>query len=119
MSLCDSCFAPGACCKRINFKTGSKTASFWADESVEDQLRAIMHADDAARPFPFVVLEMGERYTDPESGREYVAPTFTCSNLTPEGRCGDYENRPWLCRDFEPAMDALCVHYQGAEGGTL
>lgn len=36
---------------------------------------------------------------------------WSCKNLTPEGRCGDYENRPELCRTYEPGQDLLCVEY--------
>lgn len=35
----------------------------------------------------------------------------------PDGRCGDYENRPALCRSFEPQSEALCVHFNGSEAG--
>jgi len=47
-----------------------------------------------------------------ESGRW----SYWCPNLSREGRCLDYENRPVTCRIFEPASDPLCVHYNGAEG---
>lgn len=30
-----------------------------------------------------------------------------CSRQLPDGRCGDYENRPQVCRDFK--ADAFCV----------
>lgn len=30
-----------------------------------------------------------------------------CVNLMEDGRCGDYENRPQVCRGFKP--DELCV----------
>jgi Fe-S-cluster containining protein len=29
-----------------------------------------------------------------------------CPNLLPDGRCGDYENRPEVCRSFKP--DEIC-----------
>lgn len=34
---------------------------------------------------------------------------FWCPELTREGRCGDYPNRPDLCRSYEPMSDRLCV----------
>jgi Fe-S-cluster containining protein len=34
-----------------------------------------------------------------------------CFNLTPAGRCGDYENRPALCHTFQPASDPLCAMF--------
>ena len=33
----------------------------------------------------------------------------SCDNLGPDGLCRDYENRPDLCRKFEPGTDALCI----------
>ena len=35
-----------------------------------------------------------------------------CVNLTSEGRCGDYDHRPALCRDFEPGQNSLCVKWE-------
>lgn len=33
-----------------------------------------------------------------------------CPNLHPvTGRCTDYDNRPDLCRDYEPGQDPLCI----------
>ncbi len=29
-----------------------------------------------------------------------------CQKLLPSGKCGDYENRPYVCRDFQ--ADYLC-----------
>lgn len=38
-----------------------------------------------------------------------------CTNLLPSGRCGDYENRPEVCRIFVAGSDPLCVHYWAAD----
>lgn len=122
-SLCDQCFAPGACCRRLNFYGGSPAIdggnekTYWLDEPIEPQLRAGM-GNDVYRPIPFEVFEIKERFIDEETKRPYGKITFSCRNLLPNGRCGDYENRPWLCRVFEPAGDHLCVHYKGAEAGA-
>lgn len=32
---------------------------------------------------------------------------ITCQKQLPDGRCGDYENRPQVCRDFK--ADDFCV----------
>jgi Fe-S-cluster containining protein len=32
-----------------------------------------------------------------------------CPKLTRDGRCGDYENRPKLCRDYQAGDDRLCA----------
>lgn len=116
-SLCDSCFAPGYCCRRLNFFGGKGEQTYWLDEPIEPQLRSGM-SKDTDRPVPFRIAKVREQYTDKESGRPYGHVDFSCVNLTPEGRCGDYENRPWLCRHFEPASGNICVHYKGAEAGA-
>jgi Fe-S-cluster containining protein len=72
---------------------------------------------EEAGQLPFVPLEVWGRWIDEESGRTYSAYWYRCSNLLPNGRCGDYDNRPGLCRSFEPASDPLCVHWRGAESG--
>lgn len=115
MSLCDGCFAPGQCCRRIRFYGGGELA-FDLSEPIEDQIRSRMHADDADRLMPFRPVGEARNVRVVESTRT-GSFTFTCVNLQPSGRCGDYENRPWLCRVFEPGSDALCVHYRGSEGG--
>lgn len=36
---------------------------------------------------------------------------FNCDRLGADGRCTDYENRPFTCRDFKPGTDRLCAEY--------
>jgi len=36
---------------------------------------------------------------------------FDCTKLGADGRCMDYENRPELCRVYQPQEDALCAEY--------
>jgi len=45
----------------------------------------------------------------PEVVNEHGYWIFNCPVLGPDGRCGDYENRPATCRSYEPGVDALCV----------
>ncbi|WP_435018499.1 YkgJ family cysteine cluster protein [Tundrisphaera sp. TA3] len=115
MSLCDNCYSPGSCCKSLrliseNPETGELyPRTFWDDSSIDEQTK------DWAN-FPFTPNEKLNTYTEEGSGRTYSEWNYNCRNLLPSGRCGDYENRPELCRIYEPASDGLCVHYQGAEG---
>ena len=37
---------------------------------------------------------------------------YSCPILTPDGRCGDYENRPSLCASYRPGQDGLCAIYR-------
>jgi Fe-S-cluster containining protein len=45
-------------------------------------------------------------------GKKYANYKVSCPELLPHGRCGIYEHRPQLCKDYAPASDALCVYYQ-------
>lgn len=51
----------------------------------------------------------------PEPGaRGAWAWRFSCPKLGADGRCTIYDDRPDLCRTYEPMSDGLCVHYQGS-----
>lgn len=91
------------------FGDSGQECSYWDDTSIEEQTKHFPQ-------WPFIPNEKKDTYTDAESGRTYSTWSFNCKNLLPNGRCGDYENRPDLCRRFEPASGPLCVHYMGAEG---
>ena len=115
MSLCDRCFAPGQCCKRITLLSADDTPlSTWVGEG------------EAAKQMvkvglPFEPLEHGPIFKtaddDPDDpAREFTVWSWRCPRLQPDGRCGDYENRPDLCRRFEPASNLLCVHWSGEAG---
>lgn len=93
-SLCDKCYAPGQCCKALAL-VGS--AGPLSGEEARVQI--------ALQELPFKEHLQGN-----------AAGLFYCTKLQPDGRCGDYENRPYLCREFEPGADPLCVHWRGAEG---
>ena len=67
-------------------------------------------SDRESRPMPFVPWQR-VRTADDEFWR------WRCTELTADGRCGIYENRPRACQVFEPASDPLCVHWRGAESG--
>lgn len=98
MSLCDSCYAPGQCCKGFVLNGGSV-----GEGSSEEELSIFLDERDLGMLVPFKHNDEGSWH-------------FNCSNLQQDGRCGDYENRPPMCKDMEPASDKLCVHWQGAEG---
>jgi Fe-S-cluster containining protein len=116
MSLCDQCFAPGQCCKSLNLidPHTREAVSTWAgDGEAAAQMKLFgLPFEVADTHGPWIADETSER-----PGKEYVIHRWRCPLLNPDGRCGDYENRPTLCRSFEPALDRLCVHYHGAEAG--
>lgn len=100
MSLCGRCVAPGSCCR-----------SFVLNIDGQDKMTALevmgklATAHQGPEPYnlglPFLPL------FKQESGFWKV----WCPNLGRDGRCLDYDNRPETCRQFEPASDALCIHY--------
>lgn len=101
MSLCETCRAPGACCSGFGLNITFK-ADGWMEQAAIDM---------AERGLPFVPIapifgDGGMRL--PEG---HVPVRFRCTLLGSDGRCGDYENRPDLCRHYEPASDPLCAEY--------
>lgn len=109
MSACDSCKQPGACCHGIHLNGGGGRVSFWANEP-----RLAVLTRMAELWLPFVPTEEATRNTDPESDKEFVTYLYDCTMLGPDGRCTIYEDRPQLCRDYQPKSDALCVMYEEA-----
>lgn len=61
----------------------------------------------AAKSLDFVP-RIDETHRDQESGEEYVSVRFDCPHVTAVGRCGIYQTRPKLCRQFVPMEDQLC-----------
>lgn len=97
-SLCDVCTNPGHCCRHFGM-------SLW--ETTIEGAEALFKDRD----YPFQVLAIDGPWTDEESGREYGR--FSCSCPKNEaGRCTIYEDRPALCREYEPASDRLCVFHR-------
>lgn len=105
MSACDTCPKPGSCCKGFTLNNGTNSPSF---REVDWMSSGLVYAK--RHGLPFVPLETYES-TAERTDAGYVGIRWTCKNLTPEGRCGDYENRPNLCRIYEPGSDRLCAVY--------
>lgn len=117
MSLCDRCFAPGQCCRNITLTTAGQPIAVWDNVDPQQGL-----ADQTGiMGLPFEPLERLGQWTATEgadAGSTYSTWRWSCPKLLPSGRCGIYEERPDVCRNFEPATsDRLCVHYMGAESG--
>ena len=109
MSLCEKCYSPGACCKRLNLTLSNGThLTVWDDTDPT----AYLHANF---DLPFVALSKQSTWTD-ENGRDYSSWHWSCPRLGADGRCSQYKDRPRLCRDFEPRSDRLCVMYSGESG---
>lgn len=111
MSVCDSCRRPGHCCTWIYIQGREYDGKVWeGDDWKEISMRGLNEA--MGQDHPFEPLEYRQI---PAEMRECFTPYgyvyWSCKNLTPEGRCGDYENRPQLCRNYEPKQDALCIEH--------
>lgn len=122
---CSDCWQPGECCRRIRFfgggemQTAGENEVLWRDSMpIDDQIRQYRELADEERPQPFNLVSKGVELLGTDGTRRFTG-TFTCRNLLANGRCGDYENRPELCRDqFAPAKGfTTCIHYLPQEGG--
>lgn len=106
MSLCDTCHTPGNCCKKFALSHGVKQETLrqpnWK-QLVTD--RMILQGVPFFKPVERVIIC--------QDTRKLADIIFTCTLLTEEGRCGDYENRPSACVDYQPKSDSLCVYYEG------
>lgn len=116
MSLCDSCYAPGQCCRDLSLFSEGHPVTVWADEDAAARLSEKIGAHW------FVPVAASGEYVVPvdaleDAGRTYRTHRWGCRALGPDGRCTVYDDRPQLCRDFAPGSDPLCVHWQGAESG--
>ena len=90
--LCDSCRAPGACCRALTLM--GDDGPLGPDRS-SLELTALM----ALSWLPFAPLL---RHTD-------GVMVFWCSNLRRDGRCADYGHRPSLCRDYAEGSGVICA----------
>lgn len=119
MSMCDRCFMPGACCKRMRISSRHEDGAFYPVVVWDDAPPG--KAREAARDMglPFQPIEKSETWTDEESGRTYSTWDYKCPKLGADGRCTIYEDRPQLCRSYAPRSDQLCVHFHALEGVDL
>jgi Fe-S-cluster containining protein len=105
MSACDTCPKPGACCTDFHLNIGSFPKDTWKEDAQEKLI-------SVGLPFFFpkrLAVEGRETADQPVEANGLVLIRYGCTRLTPEGRCGDYENRPQLCHSYQPKSDSLCV----------
>jgi Fe-S-cluster containining protein len=102
----------------ISDRRGALTV--WERDDWKEQAAATLENRLPGAPFIPIRLERAEgEQRDPTTpeGHEYGTVHWACTRITPEGRCGDYENRPQLCRDYQAGSDPLCVmHVPPAAG---
>lgn len=98
MASCDTCRKPGHCCSgfTLNFYFNRET---WQEEATE-----ILKKNN----LEFIVpVRIAQGWL--EQGRTGVV--FDCTRLGADGRCTDYENRPELCKIYQPGQDGLCIEH--------
>lgn len=113
-SICDSCSAPGACCKTIRVSNRLNVTT--ALEALA--IMASCQPASGELGLPFIPRERTRSYLNGEFSISPVVEewTYDCIHLTSEGRCGNYEFRPKLCRVFEAGVDKPCVMRPESEG---
>ena len=96
---CTFCTDPGRCCREFGLGR-----SFW-EEDTEEDVRKWLDEEE----LPFEPLRSGTtKYVDDETGKRYVTWLYDCPKLE-DGRCSIYEDRPYMCKKYQPARDGLCV----------
>lgn len=99
-AICARCVEPGHCCKRFHLSGENGSFVCWDED---EPAHTIEHFHAIERLWQWTV-EFG-----PDTGRTYSAWVWTCDKLGDDGRCTIYEDRPDLCRRFEPLSDGLCI----------
>jgi Fe-S-cluster containining protein len=118
MSECDTCPKPGACCRDFPISNGFLT----------DDHPTLLHAMVSAAQAVYMPPEYADHVltlpSTPWEGRVMIGLPFIpherdtargyffwhCVNLLPNGRCGDYENRPYgPCVMFKPGEGSICA----------
>lgn len=102
MSTCDTCISPGACCRSFPIP------------SIPRYYTALQVMVYMATYAPSANKLPGLPFINPR--KEVIAGeecwVVSCSLVTEDGLCGDYENRPyWPCGSYEPGQDPLCAHH--------
>lgn len=102
--LCDNCKRPGACCCGFDINHSDLN-------SLQTPLEVMVEM--ATRGLPFMPLL---RRTAGIPNAEWAVWRFWCPILDLQtGRCGDYANRPALCRTYESGSDRLCSMWNEPE----
>jgi len=100
--LCGSCPDPGSCCRDIRLWSGNDHVFGGAVTRLDAlvALATVEHSDPwmGNVGLPFV----------PERRDADGMWVLSCPRLTPEGRCGDYEGRPTLCRSHVAGLAEPC-----------
>ncbi|MBV8060791.1 MAG: YkgJ family cysteine cluster protein [Alphaproteobacteria bacterium] len=97
VSKCDTCRKSGNCCKGfiLNFPVNAER---WKDEA-SDWMKAYDLPFEPVRAIPSFDFD----------GK--VGVVYDCTKIGSDGRCTIYEDRPHLCRIYEPGQDGICAEF--------
>jgi Fe-S-cluster containining protein len=118
--LCDNCAYPGHCCSGFTLLPGKDaleidmlislaTVQHGAHNGQSVRLSGPISRDDANLEH----VQLGLPFM-PQRKHEDGYWRFSCFMLDENGRCGDYENRPALCRSYKSGSDGICVMHHPA-----
>lgn len=96
---CDTCRAPGNCCRGFVLNIGPLPSMIW---------RHAAQATMDKHGLPFRPVRVSVRH---DYGPDQVAVVFDCPLLGADGRCTEYKTRPLVCHDYQAGHDALCAEF--------
>ncbi|MCH8243551.1 MAG: hypothetical protein IH897_13215 [Planctomycetes bacterium] len=122
-SACDTCRDPGYCCRNIGLSVlfPAEMHRGEVDKHIAEATCPWTGEDDGGEKMPFMhPIRVTTRYAYRGQHKPHgVKWGFSCDRLGKDGRCMQYEDRPEVCRNYEPKTDLLCIEYQGSHKGYL
>lgn len=121
-SACDTCRDPGYCCR--NFTIGTVFPAKMHRDEVDKHIAEgtcpwTGEPDGEKTPFMHP-MRITSRYIYRGQRKPHgVKWGFECDRLGKDGRCMQYEDRPPMCRNYEPKEDLLCIEFDGSYKGYL
>ena len=123
-SACDTCRDPGYCCRNftLNVVFPAEMPRAEVQKHIDEGTDPWDGPDYAdGEPTPFMhPIRISSRYIHKGEKKPHgVTWGFSCDRLGHDGRCMQYEDRPQVCRGYEPKSDLLCIEYDGTHKGYL
>ncbi len=126
---CDRCVDPGHCCRAFPLTMRVPIGS--SKEAVDRQMRASLEASEEPLGWGIYALYQGHVPYEPlrrlkiggygSNPDDQTIETwlFKCNALQPDGRCGVWAKRPYVCKIYDPGCDHMCVHMRGKDGKPI
>lgn len=101
MSPCDTCSRPGACFR------GFVLSLNFHEEDWQGAARSRLDG------YGLTYFRIDEAIKTEHTLANSVGIRCSCDRLGEDGRCTDYDNRPMVCRTYDPLYDGLCAEFVG------